>query len=62
MVESNEDVPPESLNTLLADISLVSPAGRQAGRQALLWPNKMDATWGKLRMGGKKTKEKREKE
>ncbi|KAE8284840.1 Whirlin Autosomal recessive deafness type 31 protein [Larimichthys crocea] len=58
VVESNEDVPPESLNTLLADISLVSPAGRQA----LLWPNKMDATWGKLRMGGKKTKEKREEE
>lgn len=38
VAETNEDVPPESLNTLLTDISLVSLAGRQA--QPLLWPDK----------------------
>lgn len=58
MVESNQDVPPESLNTLLTDISLVSLAGRQAGRlvQILLLPDKDGCDTGEERRVGRKWK------
>lgn len=48
VAESNEDVPPESLNTLLTDISLVSLAGRRSPCFGLI---KMDATQGRSEEG-----------
>lgn len=54
MAESNDDVPLESLNTLLTDISLVSSAGRPGSCYGLI---KMEGMAGKvMRVGDENSK------
>lgn len=56
VAESNEDVPPESLNTLLTDISLVSLASRRSPCFGLI---KMDVTQGRNEEGWEEKRERR---
>lgn len=56
MVESNQEDPPESLNTLLTDISLVSQADRQSPSFSLI---KMDTAQGRNEEGWEKKSIKR---